>query len=586
MNALLSSDVLVSLTGLIYCIFIIATSFNSREITFLIILTKIWAIISGVLGLRLIFYSIVTYGMSFHETLYAIFPFFILILFSGISYQILKFKKKHYRLENKTTGKFGSARFAAKSDLSLMSHPNHSGALFGKDDNDNLLRYDLKNRTIISSPGGGKSTAIAIPALLTEDRPFFVNDVRGELWAVTARHRRTGFGRTRKVIAIDPFGVLQQAEFQKNKPRELHRTWTLNPFDFISDDVYQRQRDINTLVSSLIIREGKSNQHWDDNAEILLSGLIDYVLKTEKLSKNVKDSKNSKDSPVSLVSIYNLFLKDQKSFNALLENMLSHGGMAQAASAQLLKTDTEERGSIYSSTFRQIKWLMDENMQRTFSQSNFDLHDFVLGNMDIFIVLPEDQIIFHQRVFRMVFALVTNLLSKVPPSELPKQDILFLLDELGQLGYCKDVERAIEILRARKSVIWAFFQSLGQIKLYEKPDIFLNAKMKQIFEVDDLDTMQWLQALIGKETILTESKSHNNSQSQKKMQLTGGSVSSGQSENIHETGVDLVPINTIRELASDEQFVIIRGHKIIKCKRLFYYEEPLLDKRHDKNPYI
>jgi type IV secretory pathway TraG/TraD family ATPase VirD4 len=145
-------------------------------------------------------------------------------------------------------------------------------------------------------------------------------------------------------------------------------------------------------------------------------------------------------------------------------------------------------------------------------------------------------------------ATVTNLLSKVPTSELPQKEIFFLLDELGQLGYCKDVERAIEILRARRSVIWAFFQSLGQIKLYEKPDIFLNAKIKQIFEIDDVKTMQWLQSHIGKETILLESKSHNISNSKQKMQLWGGSISKGDSDNIQETGVDLMPLNEIREL--------------------------------------
>jgi type IV secretion system protein VirD4 len=398
--------------------------------------------------------------------------------------------------------------------------------------------------------------------------------VRGELWAVTSRFRFNGFKKHRKVIAIDPFKILQQAEFQFNKPRELFRVWTINPLDYISDETLQRQRDINNLVSSLVIREGKQHTHWDDNAEILLGGMIDFILKTEKPEN------------IHLTTLYQHFIKDENSINSLLNEMYQSGGMAQAAAAQLLKTDKEERGSIYSSTFRQIKWLMDENMQATFKQSNFDLRDFLKGDMDIFVVLPEDQIIFHQRVFRMLFATVTNLLSKAPTSELPQKEILFLLDELGQLGYCKDVERAIEILRARRSVIWAFFQSLGQIKLYEKPDIFLNAKIKQIFEIDDVETMQWLQSLIGKETILLESKSHNTSNSKQKSQIFGGSVSKGDSENIQETGVDLMPINEIRELPSDEQLVIIRGEKIIRCKKLFYYEEPYFEERFDKNPYV
>jgi type IV secretory pathway TraG/TraD family ATPase VirD4 len=124
--------------------------------------------------------------------------------------------------------------------------------------------------------------------------------------------------------------------------------------------------------------------------------------------------------------------------------------------------------------------------------------------MDIYIILPEDQIKEHQRFVRMLLSLIMSYIVQTTPSELSKNKILFLLDELAQLGYCPDVEQAIEVLRARKLVGWTVFQTLNQIKRYKKPDLFLGAPIKQIFTNDDVETMQWKQALGGKQTVMTK----------------------------------------------------------------------------------
>lgn len=513
------------------------------------------------------------FSSSIMDNLPALVPIVLIIAASAIARQY--FRKHQFALKDvdETTGSFGTSSWADEAYLKKLGAYGDEGSLFGKDDKGRLLRCPTKNRTIIAAPGGGKSMGIVVPALLTEDRPVFVNDIRGELWAVTAKQRAYGFGRKRKVVAIDPFGILQQAEFKLDKPEDLLQSYTINPFDFISKDKTQRDRDINALISSLVVREGDNNSHWDDNAEILLAGLADFAIKKSQHVPNLSFIHDE------------YMLRDLQGMTSLLESMSMQDGYAKAAAAQVLKTAPEERGSIYSTTYRQLKWLVDSNMQRTFSATNFDLREFVTGDMDIFIVIPEDQVVFHQRVFRMLFTLVTNLLSQASPSKLPKKDILFILDELGQYGYCKDVERAIEILRARKAVVWSLFQSYGQIKLYKKPDLFTNAKIKQIFEVDDEETMRWIQTLGGKKTVLTKTLSTHTGDSRQKMQAFGGSVSKGDGENVHETGVDLIHLNQIRELANDEQFVFIRGERAIKCKRLLYFEDDHFLGKYDKNPY-
>ena len=180
-----------------------------------------------------------------------------------------------------------------------------------------------------------------------------------------------------------------------------------------------------------------------------------------------------------------------------------------AAANQISRVGADERGSILSTSYRQMDWMGDSNIQATLSNSNFDLTEFLKGNMDIFIVLPEDQVKEHNRLVRMLMALLMSQIVQANPSELPQQKMVFLLEELAQLGYCPDVEQCIEVLRARGVVVWTVFQTLSQIELFEKPDLFKGAPLKQIFTNDDTKTMEWIQTFGGKRTILTKTLSTN-----------------------------------------------------------------------------
>jgi type IV secretion system protein VirD4 len=146
------------------------------------------------------------------------------------------------------------------------------------------------------------------------------------------------------------------------------------------------------------------------------------------------------------------------------------------------------------------------------------------------------------------------------------------------------VEQCIEVMRIRGVIVWTVFQALKQIEMFAKPDLFLSVPLKQIFTNDDIHTMQWIQTLGGKKTVLTKTLSSNKGDSRQKMQVFGGSVSSGEGESIHETGVDLIQLNEIRELPKDEQFVFLHGAKPIRCKKVRYFEHADFQDKYDPNP--
>jgi type IV secretion system protein VirD4 len=483
------------------------------------------------------------------------------------------YKKKQFSIEestNKTSGDFGSAQWATKKYLheTLNAFDKQVGPIVGKLD-DALLHLPLLNKLTISPQGGGKSAASSIPVLLTENRPVFVLDFKGELWATTARHRAEVFGR--KVITIDPFNIIQEEAFSQGKPEHLFQKYQLNPFEWLPEEREERDRMLNAFSNSLVSEEQGTTDHFTDNAKILLRGYIDYIMTLDKSQRNLE-------------SLYGLLSENAEDAIETYEAMSQAGGRAADAAHQIIRVGSDERGSILSTTYRQIDWIGDSNIKSTFSTSNFNLYDFLKGDMDVYVILPSDQIKTHGRVVRMLLSLLMGLISQAKPNELPNKKMLFLLDELGQLGKCPDVEQCIEILRARGVVVWTVFQTLNQIKLFAKPDLFLSVPIKQIFTNDDTETMKWIQALGGKKTIVTKTLSANKGSSRKNTQLLSGNLSAGEGESLRETGADLIQFNEIRELAKDEQYVFYHGGKPIKCKKVFYFEHAFFAGKYDNNP--
>lgn len=464
---------------------------------------------------------------------------------------------------------FGSAMFADKKMLEDINAYNaDNGPIIGKDDTGSLY-MPLLNKLTISPPGVGKTTASSIPVLLTHDGPVFAFDVKGELWAVTARFRTEVLGR--KVVAIDPFGISQSEDFQRDKPDSLKTVYRFNPFDFVPEDPFERDRMINSFASSFVINEGGASSHFDDNAKILIRGYIDYLMSLPKSART-------------LPALFNLMSESLEESIETFDAMAACQGRAGAAANQISRVGSDERGSILSTSYRQIDWIGDRNIQQSLSESTFDLKDFVRGNMDIFVILPADQTKEHNRLFRMTMSLLMSLIVTAKPSELPKKKMLFLLEELAQLGACPDVEQCIEIMRARGVVVWSVFQSLKQIKMFSKPDLFLSVPIKQIFTNDDVETMKWVQDLGGKKTVISKSLSINKGDSQQSSQTLGKQSSQGESESVQESGTDLISLNEIRELPLSEQFVFIQGSKPVRCKKVRYFEHQDFVGKFDPNP--
>jgi len=523
----------------------------------------------------------------------------------------LKIRGKFNNIE-KTSGVYGSAMFADNKYLCENNLLNETKSLFGRDINTNsLLSYPLCNRTVISKPGGGKTTGITIPALLTENRPVFVHDPKGELWATTARHRMNKFKR--KIITIDPFRVTSQEGYPVNENLQRH---FINPLQYLPESDSYRDRFLGTLITSVVKSESgrsrsEASDHFIEHTQLLLGSLIEFVIEIKNknsalrqeievmLQNEAMTDKNSQtaayiplhikrllkdESPVTLKDALDFLSQTIQDLSLDMKFMLENGSIRQKqAAATFLSTGEAERGSILSTTRRQLLWLADNNLRETFTQNTCDLKDFIRGDADIYVIMPEDQINAQSRCIRMILSLVQSMLIQEPLKNLPERQYLFLLDELGQLDYNPDVEQAIAILRGRKCVFWSIFQTYSQIEQYKKPDLFIDTGILQFFSIGDPKIMQLIQKLGGKQTKVIERNNHSQSTNKQWGSIVQANIGESNSNSVMEVQTDLIHLNEIRELPRDEQYVFIDGLRPIHCKKIRYYDDPFF-KEYDNNP--
>lgn len=491
----------------------------------------------------------------------------ILLVIFLIARALLRGKKFSAQRKD-TTKHLGSAQWASSQDIKKYGLRVKKGCLLGKDSGGYLNTPTITDRLIMAYRGGGKTSSVIIPFILDYPHvPKFILDIKGELTAVTARKAKE---QGRKLCVLDPFGVLKSLGVDIEPD-------SINPFASIKDmDPSTYSRYVSALATALSSSESaprtEAEYHFAENATIVLEGVLDAYL---------SGSLSEEGETLSLPGLHNKWLALDKDN---IKQMKEYGSMkARVAATQLLAAGDEERGSIQTTVYRRLQWLRSDAIVNTFSGNSADIAGFVAGDTDIYVILPEDAVRSYNRMVRVVIAFCKMQLLQAKASEL-KDDYVFVLDELGQFGYCPDIVDLINTMRSRGVKVWSAFQTIDQIEKYQEPTVFTGMPIKHFLGNDDLKTMEWIQKLAGKTTVLTENVSHSSNRSQNPLKYT--SVNTGTSEQFgtSEHATDLLPLDVIREMLDNEQILFLKGKKPIRCEKAYYFKESVYDGRYDSNP--
>ena len=431
------------------------------------------------------------------------------------------------------------------------------------------VRYGGDGHVLTFAPtGAGKGVSVVVPNLLEYCGSVVCIDPKGAIAAVTAK-RRAALGQT--IILLDPFGEVERAT---RAASSATRRWppieraSCNPFGYLDKNSPDAVDDARLLASSLIVSENEKNRFFSDSARLVLEALILYLLATR--------------DAVLIGDIFERAFLPRERFTAeVLADMRELGEAEKATAlethvahlAGLIENLTGDAGaSVWSTLYRALNLLKSPRLLPALQPSNVDFKTLKDTPTTVYLVLPARHLDTHGAWLRLMLAVIMGQLMDARPSARP---VLFMVDECAALGRLEVLETAVGLMRGYGLKLWLIFQDLPQLKsIYgERWGSFIsNAGVKQFFNVNDLETSDFVAKYLGEGTRAVMSQSINPAE------MAGGG-------NIAAIGRALLTGDEVRRLDRKKQILFFDGEKPVLAHKLIYHQDAELKHLAAPDPY-
>ncbi len=250
---------------------------------------------------------------------------------------------------------------------------------------------------------------------------------------------------------------------------------------------------------------------------------------------------------------------------------------AQVA-ATILRTGDRERGSIQTAVSKAFAWMTSDPVRHFLGASSFPLDALLDDKLDLFIVVPLDQVE-KQAVFMRLFVnLVLGTVVRQDGRRRPKAPILLVLDEFVRMGR---MEQIMNVANVGAGVgIEALFvtQDLGQLqKAYGRHDtdsILGACVTKRVFNIGDIGTAEWVVRHMGDRTVHAQQIRE------------ARTLKDRDSLSYAEQRRPLMTPDEVMGMASDEVLVLIGGHAPLRAKQNRYFDAKDYKGLWDPNPLL
>jgi type IV secretion system protein VirD4 len=458
------------------------------------------------------------------------------------------------RIASRPSDSHGTARWGTGATLRSAV-----GLELGRVSGEVIGRYNGDGHVLTIAPTRtGKGVSVVIPNLLHYPGSVIVTDPKGENYAVTARRRRE-LGTD--VYALDPFVVVNGAA-------------SFNPLDIIDVSGPDANDDAWMIADMLVVPNESIAEEtfWNEEARALLAGMVMFVA-----AKGQSELRT-------LTHLRSLLTLPPDQFQFMLTEMRDSdavGGLVARAAARLLQKAERERSGVMSTAQRHTHFLDSPRMARVLSSSSFALADIKQARVSVYLILPPERMDTHRAWMRVMTACC--MLAMTRTRGVPRERVLFLLDEFANLGRMRPVERAISLAAAYGASFWLLVQDLAQLKgtYSEQWQTFIaNADVLQVFGINDWDTAEYISKMTGESTIEVESENESRGVSR------GKNTSRQQSaaRSVAEKGRRLLLADEVRRMSTDSQLLFIRGGDPLRPRRLNYLRDGEYAGQADPNP--
>jgi type IV secretion system protein VirD4 len=446
------------------------------------------------------------------------------------------------------SGLFGEADFADLRDCADAGLTDPHGLFLGTLNGVPLFFSGKAHLFTLAPARQGKGTSVVIPNLLHYSGSVFVTDPKGELAAITARHRTENFGH--KVIFLNPW---------KLNGLPCHRYNPLQPLiDMAADPRRHHELGDAARANAFMLEPepegGDKNRFFRDGSRNILEALQLHLCTRGRperctlpeLWRIIKSTE-----------LMELTLRDMELSDALDGVVAAYGSelLNQFLEGARQFEDFRNGASNALQVFRPGGPLAD-----AVSGSDVEFSDLKAEATTVYVMIPAERI----RDYGMWLALVSRHAINAVATQRSDRSVLFLLDEFANMGKIAGFAEALTLLPGYGVRVWAIVQDLSHLmQVYgrETANVILSqSEVKQFFAVQDMDLAARLSKLLGERSVITR----NYNLGQRLDHEVGVSVS--------ERGVPLLLPQEIMKLPDDRQLLFIKAAPPVLAEKVRYWD--------------
>lgn len=463
------------------------------------------------------------------------------------------------------SGDYGNARLAHPTDGFVRSMVDARRGLFIGTLERKKLFYDPFKRgnghMLAYAPARtGKTTSLVVPALLHwTSGSVIVTDVKGELTELTAAWRRKDGQRT---LILNPFGArgipgmrfnplqVLTLDMMKNGGREVHALAKLIALQLIperpdgGDGIFFRNGGRRLLVTFMLYLAAF------EPARCTLPGLRSAVWSSEAEKYAIAAKMQGSKLFAGLIREYGNALADGlepeyvKTFGAFRDNAMN--------ALELYEAHTD--------------------FGRSLMESDFTFADVLDGKTTLYLILPESKLETHGPWMGLIVTLLLETVAASTTMHERRTRLLFLLEEMGNLGRLPNLGKALSLLPGKGVRCWMIFQSRRQSLDIYGPNIAglieEQSSVIQAWSIRGLEDRKAWSARIGNATRKGRSVAREAENLFAPWRLSVG-----------ERGFPVLSPDEIGRLPEHEQLIAVAGQPVIRAKKLPYFADPVLAKR-------
>lgn len=447
---------------------------------------------------------------------------------------------------------FGQARWAKRRDLAKAGMLESGGLFLGSLRGRDFFHNGEGHLLTLGGVGGGKSSGLVVPTLLTlQEGSVVVTDPSGELAAMTAR-RRAEIG---PVVFFSPFSEL----FEQETGLQFEDAG-FNPLSVLDPASSTFFADVGAFARLLMVTDRReSGSYFNDEGAEFIALMIAAI--------KLYDAPDLHTLPF----LYQVVRDSTEAMKWRLEMIVQQGNPAIMDEAQrflsIIETSPPQWAGIISKAgLATRRYAPTTPLGVHTSKGSFDAMRLRREKITVYLLVPSAMLAFSLPWLNLLVGVFGTIIGRPGP----RAPITLLIDEAPALGYLPDLRDHMRQYRKAGLRVWLFTQTYAALsgpELYGDAgmkDIFGLTTIKQFFAVEEPEVQKMVSELCGMRSVSNPS-------------TQGG---------MGDVGRPLITPEEVRGLPKWHQ-IIIRGQAIfpIKGKLTPYFTRKNWRGMVDPNPY-